>query len=312
MASKGVPFFSVKRNVVFTAVFYTFLWGSAFPLVKLCMEAFGIADTDNMSKCLLAGVRFAVSGVFTLLWCALTDKSGLRLQSKKQCVTVLGYGLLATSLQYAFTYIGLSRIDGSKGAVFDQLCVFVIVLLGGLFFKSDKLTLFKILGCLLGFAGVIVINIEGLSFDFSLGGEGVMLLAVACQSAAYFVAKGCAGDISAPKLVGYGQAVGGVLLCAFALLRGGRLHFVKPVTAVWTLLALIMISAVAYVLSLMPLKYFPASEISSFNLLITVFGVVMSAAVLGENILKWNYAASLLLIIFGILLINRTERKANQ
>ena len=54
----------------------------------------------------------------------------------------------------------------------------------------------------------------------------------------------------------------------------------------------------------MPLKYFPASEISSFNLLITVFGVVMSGIVLGENILKWNYFVSLALIGAGIILIN--------
>jgi len=67
---------------------------------------------------------------------------------------------------------------------------------------------------------------------------------------------------------------------------------------------LIAISAIAYVLSLMPLKYFPASEVSSFNLLITVFGVVMSALILGENIFRWNYLISLLLISSGIVIIN--------
>ena len=56
-------FFKKKRNVVFTAIFYTFLWGCAFPLVKICLQAFQIADTDNMSKCLVAGIRFFISGV---------------------------------------------------------------------------------------------------------------------------------------------------------------------------------------------------------------------------------------------------------
>jgi len=58
-------------------------------------------------------------------------------------------------------------------------------------------------------------------------------------------------------------------------------------------------------LSLMPLQYFPVSEVSSFNLLITVFGVIMSAALLGENIFQMNYLISLLLISCGILFINR-------
>lgn len=295
-------FFKSKKNIVLIAIFYTFLWGTAFPLVKICMESFKISDSDNMSKCLVAGIRFAFSGLFTLVWCAFNDETKIRL-SASQFKHVLFYGLLATALQYSFTYIGLSRIDGSKGAIFDQLCVFVIVLASGLFFKDDKLNLRKITGCVLGFLGVLAINTSGVSFVFSLGGEGIMLCAVLCQTAAYFVAKNTADRISAPKLVGYGQLIGGILLCGFAILAGGRIHTVNTV-AIITLLLLIAISAIAYVLSLMPLKYFPASEVSSFNLLITVFGVVMSALILGENIFRWNYLVSLLLISLGIIVIN--------
>lgn len=295
-------FFESKRNVVLIAIFYTFLWGTAFPLVKICMESFRIPDSDNMSKCLVAGIRFAFSGLLTLLWCAFKEETKIRL-SPLQFKYVFLYGLLATTLQYSFTYIGLSRIDGSKGAIFDQLCVFVIVLASGMFFKDDKLNFKKIAGCVLGFMGVLVINTSGVSFDFSLGGEGIMLCAVVCQTASYFVAKNTAKTISAPKLVGYGQLAGGILLCGFAIIAGGRIHTVS-VTAIITLLMLIGISAIAYVLSLMPLKYFPASEVSSFNLLITVFGVIMSAVVLGENIFRWNYLVSLMLISSGILVIN--------
>lgn len=295
-------FFKSKKNIVLIAIFYTFLWGTAFPLVKICMESFEIPDSDNMSKCLVAGIRFAFSGLFTLIWCTFNDETKVRL-SASQVKHVLFYGLLATALQYSFTYIGLSRIDGSKGAIFDQLCVFIIVLASGIFFKDDKLNLRKMTGCVLGFLGVLVINTGGVSFDFSLGGEGIMLCAVLCQTASYFVAKNTADCISAPKLVGYGQLIGGILLCGFAILAGGRIHTVNAL-AVITLLMLIAISAIAYVLSLMPLKYFPASEVSSFNLLITVFGVVMSALILGENIFRWNYLVSLLLISLGIIVIN--------
>jgi drug/metabolite transporter (DMT)-like permease len=298
-------FFESKRNVILTALIYTFLWGCAFPLVKICMDAFGIASDDNMSKCLVAGIRFLFSGVLTLAWCFFTDKSRLAVPVP-QIKNIFLYALLATALQYSFTYIGLSRIDGSKGAVFDQLCVFLIVLFGGLFFKDDKLNWKKVVGCILGFAGVLVINTDGISFEFSVFGEGIMLLAVLCQTASYFVAKSSSSTLSAAKLVGYGQAIGGACLCVFAYLCGGRIETVGK-TAVLTLVGLIFISAVAYVLSLMPLKYFPASEISSFNLLITVFGVVMSGIVLGENILRWNYLLSLLLIGGGIAFINRSK-----
>lgn len=300
--SKHKSFFESKRNVVLTAIIYTFLWGSAFPLVKICMDAFNISN-DNMSKCLVAGIRFSFSGFFTLVWCFFTDSTRLKIP-KSQFRNILLYSLLATALQYSFTYIGLSRIDGSKAAIFDQLCVFLIVLMSGLFFKDDKLNTRKILGCILGFLGVLAINTDGISFEFTLRGEGIMLLAALCQTLAYFIAKNSCGELPAVKLVGYGQAVGGVMLCIFAFLSGGRISTVNPL-AVVTLIGLVFISAFAYVLSLMPLKYFPASEISSFNLLITIFGVVTSGLVLCENIFKWNYLISLALIGAGIILINR-------
>jgi len=300
-------FFKSKRNVVLTAIFYTFLWGCAFPLVKICMEAFKIQDSDNMSKCLVAGIRFSFAGILALVWCYFKEETKISIKPS-QVKTVILYGILGTALQYAFTYIGLSRIDGSKGAIYDQLCVFIIVLTSGIFFKSDKLNLNKIIGVVLGFTGVLVINTDGVSFTFNPLGEGIMLCAVLCQTAAYFVSKGTAETISAPKLVGYGQLIGGILLCIFSVLSGGRIYGINA-AAVASLIALILISAVAYILSLMPLKYFPASEVSSFNLLITVFGVVMSSVMLGENIFRWNYGASLLLISAGIILINSVKAK---
>ena len=90
-------------------------------------------------------------------------------------------------------------------------------------------------------------------------------------------------------------------------MAGGRIQTFNA-TAILSLCGRVFISAVAYILSLAPLKYFPASEISSFNLLITVFGVVMSAVMLGENIFRWNYLVSLVLISGGIILINSVKR----
>lgn len=300
-------FFKRKRNVVFTAIFYTFLWGCAFPLVKLCMDAFEIGETDNMSKCLLAGIRFFFSGLLVLLICFLRDRRSIGVKIKH----ILLYGILSTSLQYSFTYIALSRIDGAKGAVFDQLCVFIIAATSGWFFPDDKLTWRKALGCLIGFLGIGLVNVEGLSLSFDVAGEGIMLCSVLCQTVSYFIAKNTAGAISASRLVGYGQLSGGILLCVFSLLSDGRLRCINS-SAVLLLLALILISAIAYTLSLMPLKYFPASEVSSFNLLITVFGVGMSSAVLGENIFSWNYPAALILITAGILLINTRSAAAGR
>lgn len=293
--------FKKKRNVVIIAIFYTFLWGLCFPLVKLCMSEFDVIESD-MSKCLVAGIRFTLSGLGLTVYSFI--KSGrTALLKKKAILSVTLYGVLATSLQYAFTYVGLSKVDGAKGAIFDQLCVFIIVIVGGLFLKNDKLTPIKLLGCALGFIGVLAISTEKMSLTFTVGGELMMTFAALCQAGSYFIATLSADKISAFKLVGYGQLTGGALLSIFALTAGGRIDTLST-KGIVILIALALFSAVAYVLSLIPLKYFPASEVSVFNLLITVFGVVLSGIVLGENIFRINYLISLSLICAGISLVN--------
>ena len=297
--------FQKKRNVALIAVFYTFLWGLCFPLVKLCMSEFGVEDS-NYSKCLVAGIRFIVSGLGLCL-CLYFFREKSALPSKKALPYLLGYGLLATSLQYAFTYIGLSHVDGAKGAIFDQLCVFIIIILSGLLLRGDHLSSAKIIGAAVGFLGILAVSTGKMSFSFTASGEGMMVLAALCQVGAYFIAAVSAHRVKAIALVGYGQLFGGIALSVFAFLAGGSIPNIS-VLGILILLLLSIISALAYVLSLIPLKYFPASEISVFNLLITVFGVSMSAVVLGENVFRINYLISLLLISLGIILVNITGK----
>jgi drug/metabolite transporter (DMT)-like permease len=288
-----------RWGVAVIALIYTFLWGLAFPLVKLCMTELGV--TRDLDKCLVAGIRFAISGAALSLFTGLREKRAL--PKREDAVTVLGYGIMGTALQYAATYIGLSRVGGGVGAIFDQLCVFFIILLGGIFLKNDSLTVMKVIGCIFGFLGVLAVNTEPAGISFSFLGEGMMILAAALQTVAYFIAARSADRLSAVRLVGNGQLVGGLLLVVVSLILGATVPAISA-AGIALLLALAAISAIAYVLSLLPLRYFPASEVSVYNLLIPIFGVVLSGLVLSEDILKWNYPVSLGLIAVGIVFVN--------
>ncbi len=293
-----------KQGVACIAVFYTLLWGLAFPLIKLCMSELSIVR--DLDKCLLAGIRFSISGAVLSVYAGVRERRIL--PEKGDLAAVVGYGALGTAVQYACTFIGLSRVGGGVGAIFDQLCVFFIILLGGIFLKNDSLTWKKVLGCAVGFVGVLAVNTEPTGFAFSFLGEGMMIIAALCQTGAYFIAARSADRLNAVRLVGNGQLVGGVLLLAVSLCLGANIPNIS-LLGVLLLLALAAISAAAYVLSLMPLRYFPASEVSVYNLLIPVFGVVLSGLILREDILKWNYPVSLALICAGIILVNLKGNK---
>ena len=89
---------------------------------------------------------------------------------------------------------------------------------------------------------------------------------------------------------------------------GGRVSgFTIPSSLL--LLYMAMISAVAYSLWGILLKYNPVSRIAVFGFMNPVFGVILSALLLGEN----NHAfslyglAALVLVSLGIFLVNRRD-----
>ena len=193
-----------RWGITLIALVYSALWGFAYPTVKMTMESFAVVS--DLDKCLIAGLRFSLSGAALCIVAALTERR--LLPTKKETPTVLLYGMLGTSLQYAFTFIGLSRVSGATGALFDQLCVFLVVLFGGLFLKGNRLTLRKIVGCVVGAIGVLAASALPTGFGFTLLGEGAMTLAALCQAGAYLVAARYADNVHPIRLVGNGQLLG--------------------------------------------------------------------------------------------------------
>jgi drug/metabolite transporter (DMT)-like permease len=181
------------------------------------------AAVDNMSKCLVAGFRFTISGLALAIFATCAQKKkGTYRPTKHDILPILAYGVLGTAIQYALTYIGLSYVEASKGAIFDQMCVFIIIIVSGLFMKNDKLTLLKIVGTTIGLFGILASSTEKMSLTFTMEGEGVMVLVAFAQAGAYFIATLFANKIPSITLVGYGQLSGGVLLILFSLLAGGK------------------------------------------------------------------------------------------
>ena len=58
------------------------------------------------------------------------------------------------------------------------------------------------------------------------------------------------------------------------------------------------------------LKFHDASRISVFNLLVPVFGTVLSGLMLGENVFRIETLISLILISFGIAFVNMNLKKS--
>ena len=130
------------------------------------------------------------------------------------------------------------------------------------------------------------------------------------------------GIVKNPRYGQYFQFFSGVILIligvmgggsiAGGLVRDGAFTMSIAVPAVALLLYMAMISAVAYTLWGVLLKYNPVSRVSVFGFMNPVFGVLLSALILGESAQALSiYAlAALVLVSLGIYVVNKPERQA--
>ena len=192
------------------------LWGSLFPFIKIGYSVFGIDSTSIPNILMFAGVRFTLSGIPVIGVSAMKKD---KLADKKSIVYILLAGLFSIVLHYAFTYIGLGITDGSKTSIIKQLGTLLYVCFAFLFIKSEKFSILKIVGALVGFTGIAVINLVGSGFSFSLG-DFVIILASVCTVVSSIIIKLKLEKESPLAITGISQLAGGIVLLVAGFAMG--------------------------------------------------------------------------------------------
>lgn len=302
-------FFQKNINIVICCIFCTALWGSASPCVKLGYELFNISVDDIFSKILFAGWRFFLAGIIVLLITASIQKKFPKLK-KEAIKSVVILGFIQTTLEYIFFYIGLSYASGFKGAILNPTSTFMMVILAHFFYKDDKLTFRKTLGCIVGFLGIIIVNLSGdVNSQSSFLGEGCLIISALAFAIGSIISKEATKIESNPMIVtGYQLLIGGFILIVFGLIGGGKLQ-VTSTSAFMLFLYLALLSSIAFSLWTTLFKYNPVSKVSIFNFLTPIFGTILSALILSEDVFNLKNISALILVCFGIYIVNKPKTK---
>lgn len=301
-------FFTNRINIIVIAIICTFLWGSAFPAIKVGYELFDIASNDVGTKLIFAGYRFFLAGVFILIIKLAMKESifNLNLKDIKE-VTILGLG--QTTLQYIFFYLGMTYTTGVRGSIINGTGTFFSIILAHFIYKNDRLNFNKVIGCVVGFLGVIIVNLgtsSVLEGGISFRGEGFIMLAAFMLSISSIYSKKISQNKDAYLLTAYQLSIGGLVLTIIGYVLGGSLrNFTFAATSLLIYMALL--SSVAFALWSQLLKYNKVGVISVFNFLIPVFGTILSAIVLKENIFDIKILIALLLVCLGIYLVYKKK-----
>lgn len=297
------------------ALVCTFLWGSASPCIKLGYALFEIPSSETWSQVLFAGTRFILAGILTIIIGSVLGKEVL-FPTKQSFPSIIKLSIFQTILQYIFFYIGLAHNSGVKASIINGSNTFFVILVSCLIFRQEKLSIKKVVGCIIGFAGVIVVSMNGQKIDMNLNlmGDGSLFLCALSYAFSSCLMKNYSKKDNPVMLSGYQFIFGGIVMVILGIAMGGRITHVS-VSAVLMLFYLACISAVAYSLWGILLKYNPVSKVAIFGFTNPVFGVLLSAWWLheGSKELGINALIALILVCIGICIVNvKIERRGQK
>lgn len=298
------------------AVFCCTLWGSSFSAVKIGYELFSIASDDSGTQILFAGLRFTLAGIMVIAAGSVLNKEVL-IPKKSEWGMIFILCLFQTAIQYFFFYIGMAHSSGVKGAIITGSNSLLSILMASIVFRQERLTWYKITGCMLGLAGVMTANLNGSGMDLAvrLDGEGFVFFSAVSYAVSSALIKRYSVRANPVMLSGWQFAAGGIILTGMGILMGGRLTVFYPAAAA-VLIYLAFLSAAAYTVWGILLKYNPVSRVSIYGFTNPVVGVLLSAVLLGEGGQAFSVKnlCALALVSGGIFVVNRfqTEKESGR
>lgn len=288
------------------------LWGSAFPCIKIGYRMFDIASSDTFSQIAFGGIRFILAGILAWILGSIMEHK-LLVPAKWELPRIVKLCSLQTVLQYVFFYLGLARTTGVKASIIEASNVFVAILIASLIFHQEKLTIKKLAGCLIGFAGVVLINLPeggGLDMHMRLTGEGFIFLSTVAYAFSSVLTKRYSKESNPVMLSAFQFMLGGVIMTIIGFAGGARFTVVTG-QGVAMLFYLAFISAAAFSLWGILLKYNDISKVTVYGFMNPMFGVLLSSLLLTEqndSVGITKAITALLLVTIGILIVN-TKRK---
>lgn len=302
-----------KNLVVFAlAMVCCLLWGSAFPCIKIGYQLFNISSSDTFTQIAFGGIRFVLAGILAWILGSIMEHRFLA-PAKWELPRIVKLCSLQTVLQYVFFYLGLARTTGVKASIIEASNVFVAILIASLVFHQEKLTIRKLVGCIIGFAGVVFINLPergGLDLHMHLTGEGFILLSTVAYAFSSVLTKRYSKESNPVMLSAFQFMLGGAIMTCIGFAGGARFTLITS-QGIAMLLYLAFVSAAAFSLWGILLKYNDISKVTVYGFMNPMFGVILSSFLLTEqndSVGITKAVIALLCVTLGIIIVNRKPK----
>jgi drug/metabolite transporter (DMT)-like permease len=273
------------------------LWGSSYLFIKIALEGHVAPAEIVLGRLLMA----------TVVLYLVVRAQGLRLPRAGRAWRAFAVmGLVGTAAPFSLISWGETRIDSSLAAILNATVPIATVLLAHFWTRDERLTVGRVAGVLIGFAGVVV-----LAGNAALGGHSdtllgvlALLLSSVCYGIAAIFARGAFRGVP-PVVASTGQMLLGAL---FMAVPGGAATLsarqAPAPGALAAVAALALLGTVgAYLLYYRLLLRVGPTRTSLATYLLSAFAVVYGALFLHEAITV-RLLIGFALIVLGVVVVN--------
>lgn len=282
------------------------IWGSSFLWIRIAVQEIGPFT--------LVALRVLI-GILGLLVVAAFVRPALP-RSPRVYVAMAVLGLFNTALPFALISWGETRIPSSLASIINGTVPLFTILIAHLVLHDDRITAPRILGLVVGFAGVVVLlskDLEPGAIRANLLGQGAVILASISYAAASVFARTQVRNVD-PVANALLPLLAADLYMWLALpVFESPIRFPElPITWVALVWLGLLGSCIAYLLYFHLIRTWGPTRSTMVTYVFPVVGLVLGILFLNEHA-DWRLIAGSVLILAGIGAVNmRNARPAVQ
>ncbi|WP_435170489.1 DMT family transporter [Paenibacillus glycanilyticus] len=287
-----------KRQTVLLITFLVLVWGINWPLSKYALH--------YMPPILFSGVRTLLGGVLLL---AAAVPRYRQLQIRQTWPIYLLSAVVNVVLYYGLQTIGIQYLPAG---LFSAI-VFLQPVLVGLFswlWLGELMNGLKVIGLVLGFAGVGVISSGASGASGHISAAGILLALGSALSWALgtIYVKKSSGKVDNIWLVTMQLIIGGVFMTGLGSVTESWSDVVWSGRFILSLLFIsIFVIALGWLVFYKLMDSGEASKVASFTFLIPLVAILIGTMFLHEPF-TYSLLAGLVLVLGSIYLVNRPRR----
>ncbi len=284
---------SERLKIALVYVLICLIWGTTWFAIK-----FGL---DSFPPFFAAGIRFAVASI---VYAVIIFWKKYPLPKDKLSLKVYMFmGIFSYIIPFGLVYWSEQYIASGLASVIFAIYPFAVAIFSKMYLESEEITPTKLVGMMIGFAGIVLLFSDSLKFDKSMQFWGMLaaILNALFQSFVIVMIKKHGKNIHPVSLNFIPMLIGsiGLLLLSLFLEDSTKIHFTSP--GIMTVLYLgIFGSVVTFTAYYWLLKKIHILMLSVVSFITPVVAIFTGYILLNEKLTKYQLIGSMVALA-GVL-----------